>query len=309
MISVVIPLYNKEKQIANTLQTVLNQTFQNFEIVIVNDGSTDNSLFEVEKIKDSRIRIIHQKNAGVSAARNKGIEEAKYDLIAFLDADDEWKPEYLETQYNLYLKYLECSVFAVNYEFNNEEKGKTLPVFNYLMIKNEDGILDNYFEVAITSSPPLWTSAVMVRKTVLSEIGGFLVGATLGEDLITWAKLAVKYKIAFSKRVVAVYNFRSQKQLVIPRRAPDKVDLVGLEFEKLYKICNDIYLKRYIALWHKMRMVTFVRLGMKNEANYEYIQIKRFVKPDLKIKFWKYLNYLPLSLLRFALYQIVKIRK
>ena len=92
MISVVIPLYNKEKQIKRTLQSVLTQTFQDFEIVIVNDGSTDNSTIEVEKIKDSRIRLIHQENAGVSAARNKGIEEAKYELIALLDAKTNiWK--------------------------------------------------------------------------------------------------------------------------------------------------------------------------------------------------------------------------
>ena len=71
MISVVIPLYNKEKQIKRTLQSILAQTFQDFEIVIVNDGSIDNSIIEVEKVKDSRIRLIHQKNAGVSAARNK----------------------------------------------------------------------------------------------------------------------------------------------------------------------------------------------------------------------------------------------
>ena len=88
MISVVIPLYNKEKQIKRTLQSILAQTFQDFEIVIVNDGSIDNSIIEVEKVKDSRIRLIHQKNAGVSAARNKGIEEAKYELIALLDI---WK--------------------------------------------------------------------------------------------------------------------------------------------------------------------------------------------------------------------------
>ena len=117
MISVVIPLYNKEKQIKRTLQSVLTQTFQDFEIVIVNDGSTDNSTIEVEKIKDSRIRLIHQENAGVSAARNKGIEEAKYELIALLDADDEWKNKYLEVQYDLYKKYPKCDIFACNYEF------------------------------------------------------------------------------------------------------------------------------------------------------------------------------------------------
>ena len=73
MISVVIPLYNKEKQIKRTLQSILAQTFQDFEIVIVNDGSIDNSIIEVEKVKDSRIRLIHQKNAGVSAARKRSM--------------------------------------------------------------------------------------------------------------------------------------------------------------------------------------------------------------------------------------------
>ena len=95
MISVVIPLYNKEKQIAETLQSVLLQSFRNFEIVIVNDGSTDGSVAAAEAVQDARIRIIQQENAGVSAARNRGIAAAKYELIAFLDADDRWKPEYL----------------------------------------------------------------------------------------------------------------------------------------------------------------------------------------------------------------------
>ena len=114
-ISVVIPLYNKEKSIASTLRTVLNQTFSDYEIVIVNDGSTDYSVAEAGKVQDDRIRLIHQQNAGVSAARNRGIEEAKGELIAFLDADDEWSPEYLFTQYHLYQKYPQCDVFACNY--------------------------------------------------------------------------------------------------------------------------------------------------------------------------------------------------
>ena len=82
MISVVIPLYNKEEQIAHTLQSVFTQTFQNFEIVIVDDGSTDNSVEEVEKFDDFRIRLICQTNAGVSVARNRGIEEAHGELAA-----------------------------------------------------------------------------------------------------------------------------------------------------------------------------------------------------------------------------------
>lgn len=309
MISVVIPLYNKEKSIASTLRTVLNQTFSDYEIVIVNDGSTDGSVEEIEKVQDDRIRLVHQPNAGVSAARNRGIEEAKGDLIAFLDADDEWKPEYLATQYHLFQKYPECSVFACNYEFRDVEGKVTPTIIHKLSFAEEDGILSNYFEVASCSHPPLWTSAVVIRKSALQAIGGFLVGVTLGEDLITWARLAVYYKIVFTKRVVAIYNFRSQKQLVIPRRAPDTNDIVGELYEQLTLACDDPSLKKIIALWHKMRMVTFVRLGMKKEARYEYTQICKFVKPDKKVVLWNILNFLPLSILRFILYQVAKFRK
>lgn len=206
MISVVIPLYNKEKQIANTLHSVLRQTFQNFEIVVVDDGSTDNSVQEVEKVNDIRIRIVHQKNAGVSAARNKGIEEAKYDLIAFLDADDEWKVEYLETQYYLFQKYLQCSVFACGYEFSDSNGNVSGTIIRKLPFQEEDGVLTNYFEVASNSHPPIWTSAIMVKKEAIQAIGGFPVGIKSGEDLLTWARLAVHNEIAYSRKIMAIFH-------------------------------------------------------------------------------------------------------
>ena len=96
MISVVIPLYNKERYIERAVYSVLSQTFQQFEIVIVNDGSTDGSVSVIERMNNPLIRLIHQKNGGVSAARNRGIEEARFEYIAFLDADDEWKENHLE---------------------------------------------------------------------------------------------------------------------------------------------------------------------------------------------------------------------
>lgn len=93
MISVIIPLYNKAHTIVNTLNTVLNQTYHDFEVVIVNDGSTDNGVEVIKQnFNDLRIRIINQKNAGVSAARNRGIQESRGKWISFLDADDEWMP-------------------------------------------------------------------------------------------------------------------------------------------------------------------------------------------------------------------------
>src|SRR5690554_2358538 len=105
MFSVVIPLYNKEKYISLTLKSVLNQSFKDFEILIVNDGSTDRSVEVVKKFDDSRIRLVDQPNAGVSAARNKGIKEAKFDWVAFLDADDRWDVEFLSEIANAIKKY------------------------------------------------------------------------------------------------------------------------------------------------------------------------------------------------------------
>ena len=263
MISVIIPLYNKQEQIKNTLKSVLNQTFQDFEVIIVDDGSTDRSAQEAEKIVDDRIRLIRQDNAGVSAARNRGIEEAKYNLIAFLDADDEWMPEYLETQYNLSKKYPECSVFVCNYEFK-DSTGKIRPtIIKKLPFKEEAGILINYFEVASCSHPPLWTSAVVVRKQAIMDIGGFPMGVKSGEDLLTWARLAIKYKIAYSKLPKAIFILDDSHLIKNkPHRLHDENGFVDIELKKLYSTNKNIYgLKNYISLWYKMRASVYMRLG------------------------------------------------
>lgn len=268
MISIIIPLYNKEEQIASTLQSVFRQTYQDFEIVVVDDGSTDNSVAEVENFTDSRIRIIHQSNAGVSAARNKGIEEAKSELIAFLDADDEWKPQYLETQYALYKKYPECSVYTCNYEFKNAA-GKVSPtIIRKLPFATEDGILTNYFEVASYSHPPIWTSSVMVQKRAIQAVGGFPVGVNSGEDLLTWARLAVKYQIAYTRRSFASFirddKLKTKDQ---QERFPSKEDLVGKYLSILCKDYPSVKgLKSYVALWHKMRAHIFLVKGYRKDA-------------------------------------------
>lgn len=296
MISIVIPLYNKEKQVAHTLQSVFNQTFQDFEIVIVDDGATDGSITEVEKFSDSRIRLIHQRNAGVSAARNRGIEEAKGELIAFLDADDEWKPEYLATQYHLYQKYPDCSVYACNYEFRDSEGKVTPTIIQKIPFAGEDGILSNYFEVACCSHPPLWTSAVMVKKKAIQAIGGFPVGIKSGEDLLSWAKLAVNGVIAFSNlsMVVFVRNealFNKDQQ----QRIPEIEDIVGKELLNIYANNRTVRgLKSYIALWHKMRTRIFIEKGNRRVALKEcFISMKYDI--NIKILFFLFFIFLPCS--------------
>ena len=294
MISVVIPLYNKEKSVASTLRTVLNQTFTDYEIVIVNDGSTDNSVAEVEKVQDDRIRLIHQQNAGVSAARNRGIKEAKGDLIAFLDADDEWKPEYLATQYYLFQKYPECSVFACNYEFRNAEGNVTPTIIHKLSFAGEDGILINYFDVASYSNPPICSISIMVKKSAIRAIGGFPVGIKSGEDLLTWARLACQYRIAYSITPLAVFIFdersfnADQKQ-----RMPESVDVVGNELTQLYKVNPEIVgIKQYVGLWHKMRARIFLSKHLRWRAFYECVRAIQY-HVNVKILVFLILSLMP----------------
>ena len=285
--------------IAGTLQSVFEQTFQNFEIVIVDDGSTDNSVEEVEKFDDSRIRLIHQTNAGVSAARNRGIEEASGELIAFLDADDVWMPEYLATQYGLYQKYPECSVYACNYEFRDSEGKVTPTIIRKLPFEGEDGILSNYFEVASCSHPPICSISIMVKKMAIQAIGGFPLGIKSGEDLLTWARLAVSGAIVYSRKSLAVFVrdeglFNKDQQL----RVPEKEDIVGLELKKLYNINRHIIgLNKYVALWHKMRTRIFIDKKDRRKAIKECLISMKY-NMNVKILVFLVLIFLPSSFSR-----------
>lgn len=259
MISVIIPLYNKERQIRATLESVLRQSYTDFEIIVVDDGSTDGSAAVVESFQDARLRLIRQENGGVSAARNRGIREAKGEDIAFLDADDLWEPEFLKTLHQLSVQYPSCSVYACNYDFVSPDGTHRPTIIRRLPFMGEHGILSNYFEVASCSHPPLWTSALMVRKEAMQAIGGFPLGIKSGEDLLTWARLACRFKIAYTKTIKAHYEIT---QSSAPKRMPEVPDVVGEELRKLFMEYPEItHLKHYCALWHKMRTWCYMKSG------------------------------------------------
>lgn len=293
MISVVIPLYNKATSISSTLECVLNQTFTDWEVVVVDDGSTDDSANIVRSMGDSRIRLIRQPNAGVSAARNRGAIEAEGEFIAFLDADDEWDKNYLSTQYELTQKYPDCDVFAINYEFQDINGIKTSTIINKLPFNDADGVLSNYFEVSSCSHPPLWTSAVMVRKSAFQNIEGFPVGIKSGEDLLTWARLACRFKIAYCKTPLAVFNVEGYDTKEKPKRIPAEVDIVGQELKKLYKTYDAPGLKQYVGLWHKMRSSIYMRLRMRGKSIKEAIYGLRYSPTNIKLYAFIILNLLP----------------
>ena len=265
MISVVIPLYNKEKLIGRTLESVLAQSYSDFEVVVVDDGSSDGSAAVVESFADPRIRLIRQANAGVSAARNRGIAESRGEFIALLDADDIWRENYLQTQFELTQKYPQCDIFATDYCFSNSKGVEKATIIRKLPFDGEDGILTNYFEVASCSHPPLWTSAVMVRKGAIESVGGFPIGIKSGEDLITWARLAVKFKIAYSHFIGAVFmeNHSSNGESKPKQRFSEK-DYVLEQLTILKNSIQDPILKKdihkYILRWYKIQCVIMLEI-------------------------------------------------
>lgn len=204
-VSVVIPLYNKAPYIARAIDSVLAQTVQDFEIVVVDDGSTDNGGEIVASYKDPRIRLIRQENKGVSAARNRGIEEAQTDFLAFLDADDEWETDHLEVLLRLKRSFPEAGAYTTAY-FYVYPGEKIVPAkFKAIPASPWEGILSDYFKAAALGDPPATSSTIATKKTILKELGGFNVFLKRGEDLDLWARLALREDIAFSWEGICLY--------------------------------------------------------------------------------------------------------
>lgn len=205
--SVIIPVYNKEKFVAKTLKSVLAQTFTDFEIVIVNDGSTDTSEAIIFSIKDPRIRYFSKSNEGVSVARNFGIEKASADYICFLDADDYWHPEFLQTLHTYIEKLPNEKVFAMAYEI---ETDKSVFPAQYSIPKTNDFEIVDYFEASKEASV-LWTSSAAFHKVVFTKAGNFDHSIKSGQDIDLWIRIGLIYPVVFIPKVQSryVYDFES----------------------------------------------------------------------------------------------------
>ena len=283
MISIIIPLYNKESSIATAIDSVLAQTYQDFEVVVVDDGSTDDGAAIVERYTDPRIRLIRQANAGVSAARNKGVAEARGEYVAFLDADDEWMPEFLAEIVALQKEFPDCRAQATSYVQcqNGEKRGIVL---NRLPFKGAHGVLTNYFEVASCSHPPVCSICVCIERALLQEIGGFPLGIKSGEDLLTWARIATRTHWAYSLNAYAIFNMEGYDKNERPKRFPAEVDMVGNELRQLWKAHPHTRgLKHYIAHWHKMRSSIYLRLGMRKKSFNEALKGLRYHPGNWKL--------------------------
>ncbi|WP_298498875.1 glycosyltransferase family 2 protein [uncultured Algibacter sp.] len=209
--SVIIPLYNKEKFIEATLKSVLNQNFKNFEVIIVDDGSSDSSFKVVSQIKDSKTSIFKQENKGVSFARNLGIEKAKGKYIALLDADDYWHTNHLLELKKLIDTFPKAGLFCNNYEVYYTDTIYKPAKFNF-DFKEDCLIVKDFFKASVTNSVA-WTSGVAFTKEKFNAVGGFNTILKTAQDLDLWIKLALKYDVAFNPIITMSYKIHVDNSL------------------------------------------------------------------------------------------------
>ena len=199
--SVIMPLYNKAAYVEKAIRSVLGQTYPHYELIVVNDGSKDNSAEIAEKLLDgvSNARLINQENAGVAVARNNGVAEAKGDYVCFLDADDWWDVSFLHEMQQFIKDYPEAGIWGTNYWY--VKKGKT-----HIAVPCETGYINYPKLYSETSAMPLTSISVCIKKDIFNDFDGFPIGIKLGEDFLLWSKIALHHKVAFLNKAVAYYN-------------------------------------------------------------------------------------------------------
>lgn len=258
-ITVIVPLFNKADVVMRAVRSVLAQEERNWCMILVDDGSTDGSADIVTDLQDDRIRLFRQANQGASVARNAGLEQSETDLIALLDADDEWHPEFLGTILSLVNDFPNAGWYATGYEMIHPRTGRSVSRLGGCWKSFERGEIRDYFSVAAVSEPPVCSSVVAMKRDLLLSIGGFPVGIHSGEDLLTWAKLAVKKPLAYEASAFATIYVSGADRDADPARRVGQA-LSDLEAEPRMRG----NLRRYISKWYNIQ--TSMALRARNRT-------------------------------------------
>lgn len=260
--SVVIPLYNKCKSIKRAVLSVLNQTYKNFELIVVDDGSTDNSLDSLNDLSDDRLITIRQNNSGVSSARNKGIEVSKNDFISFLDADDYWADDYLNAMMHLISDFPRASFYSCWF---GEKRSDCIRIAN--SIHKTRGYINNYFS-ELLNGILVNASNVTVKKDCFSKVGLFDIKLIGGEDMDMWGRLSHHYKLAFEPTLLSFYDKEAEnraclKKVDIKDCLPYIIDLSKLDKDERIFYKKRI-INRLIGLAYSKEFVNFFKLLTKH---------------------------------------------
>ena len=301
MVSIVIPAYNKDKFIAETIGSVLGQSFTNFELLLIDDGSTDRTYDVMCEFNDPRIRIIRQENQGVSVARNAGIEAAGNNWIAFLDADDWWAPDFLSSIMEAKNSYADHKIFA---------SGRTL-VFPDGMKRYtheflpEDGKTAalNYYMVISKYLPLVNSSNSCISRDLLMQKAKFRPGQRKHEDHDLWIRLAIDEEVVFVNKPLSFYR-KTQTDSV--SKAVYEADDFMIYLKTIHEVRSQLEGEERNYFDNYLKNFLFVTY-LKNYWHYEKSDRKRvFLSVKELLSGWR-MGVLQLSrILPFNLYALIK---
>ncbi|MEQ3665250.1 MULTISPECIES: glycosyltransferase family 2 protein [unclassified Olleya] len=273
--SVIIPLYNKEKYVLKTITSVLQQSFQNFDIVIVDDGSTDQSLAIVKSLNNDKITVIQQENQGASIARNTAIAASNGSYIATLDADDIWDKNHLLQLKKCIDTCPEAVLFCTNYNIKRHDGFITKSKFNF-EYDNSCLIINDFFKANIINFIPT-SSSVAFKKQDFLKVNGYNTKLRTGQDIDLWIKFGLIGKIAFNPKITMLYNFFDQSSLSNSDYNEDRYLLINNYKNEAQ---NNASLKKYLDINRYALVIRYKLLDQPIDA--------KKVKQDID---FKNLNY------------------
>ncbi|WP_298392511.1 glycosyltransferase family A protein [Flavobacterium sp.] len=287
--TVVIPLYNKEKYVENALKSILNQTFTDYEVLIINDCCTDNSIEKILPFLSEKVKLIHHpKNKGLSASRNTGIENATSNYITFLDADDLWKTNFLQTIHRLIHNFPEAKIFATNYE--EIYPTKTYKPYNgsSSLAENYEGYI-NFFKLNIGQG--IYNhGSVCVHKEVYQKVGNYDENINFSEDIDFNIRANFHFKLAYSSTIAMSYLMQIENQItatsIVNKKLPDYNKYKSFE-EKNADVTTYINFEKYVLA---------KKLKLYGDRNAAHLLIKSIDTSKLNWK-QKVLLKLPTNLL------------
>jgi len=289
--SVIIPVFQKGPFLSKCIESVLKQSFKDYEIILVDDGSTDNSseICKNYSVKNENVFYYYKENSGVSATRNFGINKANNDYIALIDADDFWDKDFLFEIVRLIKKYPNCGMYSTGFS----------KLTNGLSIENDSGIkgealIEDYFKHSLKYTV-VNSSNVVIIKDILLEVKGFPEGMIDSEDLYTWAKIALKCKCCYSDKKLSFYNLDSEGW----RMRNKRLDTIKYSFTDL--LDGSFHNFEYLSFKAYKKAILYLVNGFKEEADF---QIRPFLGSRLyrsnMIKY-RFLRLLEPSLISFYL--------
>lgn len=289
-VSVIIPLYNKVKYIKRALDSVLGQTFEDFEIIVVDDGSSDAGPAIVKGYNGNKVKLIRQRNAGPGAARNRGLAESKSSLVAFLDADDEWMPHFLEKNIKALQKNPDCDVAAAAYYLGSERRNISAEFrrrgMNDGVWKLNNNISDDELKNSIYI---LHSSSTVCKKNIIEKYGGFYTAdnCKLGEDYYLW--LQVMFNHAIFRILEPLWWFHTEaSELHTTNSAAQMLHPIYKDIEPIRKQCPP----NYSHLLEKLLAQYALQLAHEN-IFHGHIENARYLVenfPLMKMYKWNYIK-------------------